>query len=126
MRQIEVLFSASLACPICGHRLEFKNGVLIQPRHKRGDSPLELLQPSGRCDRCGEHVEALVDVERHVAGCANGPLFILRARGTIPEASSGGFVRLSILEGEESVYAVEDWRAEEVTTSASGGDEDED
>ena len=75
---------------------------------------------------CREHVEALVDVERHVAGCANGPLFILRARGTIPEASSGGFVRLSILEGEEFVYAVEDWRAEEVTTSASGGDEDED
>jgi len=104
----------------------FRNGILIQPRHKRGEGPLELLQPSGYCDRCGEHVEALVDIEKHIAGSANGPLFILKARGMIPRAGSGGFVQLFIIEGEEFVYAVEGWRAEEATSSASGGDEDED
>jgi len=112
-KSVEVLFEAHLLCPICGRRLVFRNGVLIQPRHKRGEGPLELLQPSGCCDRCGEHIVAPVEVEKHIASSADSPLFILKARGTIPKASLGGFVRLFIIEGEEFVYSVEDWRPTE-------------
>ena len=112
----------------------FTNGVLVQPRYENGEKPLEVLWPSGRCDRCGEHVEAPVDVERHVAASADNPLFILRARGPVPKTSSpsGGSVRLFIITGGEYVYAVEDWPpaeeayVEEAVLLASGGDKDED
>jgi len=128
---VEISFGAFLVCPVCGQRLVFANGIIVQPRHKRGEGSLEVLWPSGRCDRCGEHIEAPVDVERHIVSSADNPLFILRARGTIP-ARSGGFVRLFVITGKRYVYAIENWppaeeaHVEEAALLASGGDKDED
>jgi len=124
---IEVVFGASLACPRCGRRLVFANGAVILPRYENGEKPLEVLWPSGRCARCGEHIEVPVDVEKHVAASADNPLFILRAR-----SPSGGPVRLFVIRGGEYVYAVEGWPpaeeayVEEAVLLASGGDKDED
>jgi len=90
----------------------FRNGVLIQPRHKRGEGPLELLQPSGRCNRCGEHVEVLVGVEKHITSSADEPRFVLKVEGTIPrgKANPGESIQLFIIEGDESVYEQETGR----------------
>ena len=82
----------------------FRNGVLIQPRHKRGEGPLELIQPSGRCSYCGEHVEVLVRVKKHITSSADEPRFVLKVEGTIPRGNSSEPIQLFIIEGEEFIY----------------------
>jgi len=92
----------------------FRNGVLIQPRHKRGEGPLELIQPSGRCSYCGEHVEVLVRVKKHITSSADEPRFVLKVEGTIPrgKANPSESIQLFIIKGEEFIYEQKIWQVD--------------
>jgi len=57
----------------------------------------------------------LVKVKKHITSSADEPCFILKVEGTIPrgKANPSEPIQLFIIEGEEFVYDVEDWRPTE-------------